>query len=180
MGSFSLVALLLIKQLSKKFPKQKWLKAIGPIFVTVVTIAVTWGFNLGQRGLPIVASIPAGFPKFTAGLWFPIDKFGDMIFTAASITIIGLMESTAIAKSLAAKNNYEVDSSKELIGLGMSNFVGAMFQAYPSTGSFSRSAVNNDSGAQSGVSGIVTAFSVGLVLLLLTDVFEYMVRELEN
>lgn len=47
-----------------------------------------------------------------------------------------------------------------------------MFNAYPVTGSFSRSAVNNDSGAQSGVSGIVTATMVGAVLLFLTDVFE--------
>jgi sulfate transporter 4 len=180
MGSFSLVALLLIKPLSKKFPTQKWLKAIGPIFITVVTIAITWGFNLDKQGLPIIASIPAGFPNFTAGLWFPMDKFGDMITTSVSITIIGFMESIVIAKSLAAKHNYEVDSSMELIGLGMSNFVGSMFQAYPSAGSFSRSAVNNDSGAQSGVSGIVTAFLVGLVLLFLTDVFEYLVSALQS
>lgn len=54
------------------------------------------------------------------------------------------------------------------------NFVGGMFGSYPVTGSFSRSAVNNESGAQSGISGIVTATLVGLVLLFLTKIFEKM------
>merc|ERR1712174_108660 len=62
----------------------------------------------------------------------------------------------------------------ELVGIGVADFVGAMFQSYPVTGSFSRSAVNNECGAQSGISAIVTATLVGLVLLFLTPVFEIM------
>jgi len=62
----------------------------------------------------------------------------------------------------------------ELVGIGVADFVGAMFQSYPVTGSFSRSAVNNECGAQSGISAIVTATMVGLILLFLTPVFEVM------
>lgn len=175
MGTSTVAALLCFKQASKKFPRQKWLRAIGPLCVTTVAILVTWRFNLSQNGIPIVKSIPSGFPAFTVSRWSPIQDFGGVITTALSITIIGFMESIAIAKSLAAKHKYELDSSTELIGLGVANFVGAMFQAYPVTGSFSRSAVNDQSGAQSGVSGMVTAALVGVVLLLLTDVFEFMV-----
>jgi MFS superfamily sulfate permease-like transporter len=76
-----------------------------------------------------------------------------MLTVTLSITLIGFMESVAIAKKLAAEHKYEIDASQELIGLGLANFVGAMFQAYPVTGSFSRSAVNNSAGAQSGISG---------------------------
>jgi len=88
---------------------------------------------------------------------------------------VGFMESIAIGKQLASKHKYELDSSIELIGLGMANFCGSIFNSYPVTGSFSRSAVNNESGAQSGISGIVTATLVMLVLLFLTPVFERMV-----
>ncbi len=176
MGSFSIAALFLLKHASKTFPKQKWLRAIGPIFVTTVTILVTWGFNLSARGIPIVKFIPQGFPDFTVGRWTPIQDFGGVLQTALTITIIGFIETIAIAKSLAAKHKYELDSSAELIGLGAANFVGAMFQAYPVTGSFSRSAVNDQSGARSGVSGVFTAALVGIVLLFLTDVFAFMVR----
>ena len=83
----------------------------------------------------------------------------------------------AIGKQLASKHKYELDSSLELIGLGMANFCGAIFNSYPVTGSFSRSAVNNESGAQSGISGFVTATIVGLVLLFMTTVFEKMVSD---
>lgn len=131
--------------------------------------------NLGANGVPTVTYIPQGFPNFTVGLWFPMADFGALMQNAVAIPIIGFMESIAIAKQLAAKHKYEIESSMELIGLGVANVVAGMSQAYPVTESFSGSAVNSASGAQSGVSGIVTAFLVGIVLLLLTDVFEYMV-----
>jgi MFS superfamily sulfate permease-like transporter len=91
------------------------------------------------------------------------------------LVIIGFMESISIAKKMAMKHRYEVDSSLELIGLGMANFIGSMFSIYPVVGSFSRTAVNNDAGATSAISGVITATMVVLVLLLLTFVFEYLV-----
>jgi sulfate transporter 4 len=175
MGTFSLILLLLIKKLSTMLPTQKWLKAVGPIFITAVSIVITWQFHLDKLGLPIVSYIPKGLPDVTAGLLFPMNQYGNMIMTAVSISIIGFIESIAIVKSLSLKNNYDVDSSLELVGLGMSNLIGSIFQAYPSTGSFSRSAVNNDAGAQSPVSAMVSSMLVGFVLLFLTDVFQYMV-----
>ena len=176
MGTSSIAFLMALKHAAKVFPKQKWLRAVGPITITVITISITWGGNISPKSIPVVGTIPAGFPDFTGGLWTPIEELSGMLTVALSITIIGFMESVAIAKKLAAEHKYEIDASMELIGLGMANFVGAMFQAYPVTGSFSRSAVNNSAGAQSGVSGMVTATLVGLVLLFLTPVFEHMVR----
>ncbi|KAI7753594.1 hypothetical protein M8C21_021428, partial [Ambrosia artemisiifolia] len=60
-------------------------------------------------------------------------------------------ESVGIAKALAAKNGYELDSNQELFGLGVANIFGSFFSAYPATGSFSRSAVNHESGAKTGL-----------------------------
>lgn len=175
MGSASVIALVALKHAGKKYPKFKWARAVGPLLVTAISIIVTWACDLSEKGIPIVNTIPKGFPEFTGDIWFPMTDAGPLFQISLSVTIIGFMESIAIAKQLASKHNYELDSSTELIGLGMANLVGAMFQAYPVTGSFSRSAVNNDSGAQSGVSGMVTASLVGLVLLFLTSIFEQMV-----
>jgi sulfate transporter 4 len=77
---------------------------------------------------------------------------------------------------MAAQHKYSIESSSELIGLGFSNFLGSMAGAYPVTGSFSRSAVNNDTGAQTQVSGIVTATIVLIVLGFLTSIFQRVVR----
>jgi sulfate transporter 4 len=172
MGMSSILALAGLKYIGKNFPKYKWVRALGPLLVTAVTIVVTYAFDLSEKGIPIVGKIPSGLPPVTVGLWTPVGDFGKIFPTVISITIVGFMESIAIAKQLASIHKYELDSSMELIGMGMANFMGAMFGAYPVTGSFSRSAVNNESGAQSGVSGMVTATIVAFVLLFLTPVFE--------
>jgi len=161
-----------MKSIGKTFPKLKWVRAIGPLTVTALSIALSWGFGLENYGIPVVGNIPSGFPSFTAGLWTPIPEFGSLMPTVMSMVVVGFMESIAIAKQLASKHKYELDSSTELIGLGFSNLLGSMFQSYPVTGSFSRSAVNNESGAKSGISGIITATLVMMVLLFLTKPFE--------
>jgi len=83
----------------------------------------------------------------------------------------GHKQYSTTAKQLARKHKYEIDASAELIGLGMANFLGGAFSSFPVTGSFSRSAVNNDSGARSGLACLVTAALVGLTLTFLTPVF---------
>ena len=92
-----------------------------------------------------------------------------------SIVIIGFMESIAISRQLASKNNYAIDPSTELIALGMASLFAGLFSGYPVAGSFSRSAVSNDTGSKSQISGLVTGIMVMMVLLFLTPVFELLV-----
>jgi sulfate transporter 4 len=174
-GGASVLALLTFKNIGKSYPRFKFIRAMGPLAVSVMTILLNVIFDLEGKGIPSVGAIPKGLPSVTTDMWFPLDDAGKLMVVVSSITIVGFMESIAIGKQLASKHKYEIDSSTELIGLGMSNFVGAIFNAFPVTGSFSRSAVNNESGAQSGISGMVTAAIVALVLLFLTPVFEKMV-----
>jgi sulfate transporter 4 len=174
-GIFSTFALLLMKHLGKTYPKLKWLRAAGPLVVTVLGIILQVAADVEDRGIPVVGKIPQGLPSVTADILFPIGNFSTVFIVVISIVIVGFMESIAIAKQLANKHNYELDSSLELVGLGMANIGAGLFQGYPVTGSFSRSAVNNESGATSGISGAVTATLVGLALLLLTPVFELLV-----
>ncbi|KAB5538867.1 hypothetical protein DKX38_016400 [Salix brachista] len=117
-----------------------------------------------------VGEIPEGLPSFSIPKNFEYAK--SLIPTAMLITGVAILESVGIAKALAAKNGYELDSSQELFGLGLANILGSLFSAYPSTGSFSRSAVNNDSGAKTGLSGIVAGTVMGCSLLFLTPLFE--------
>lgn len=90
------------------------------------------------------------------------------------MVIVGFVQSIAIAKRLAYKHSYEIDSSQELIALGMANLVGGAFQSYAVTGTLGQSAANDDTGAQTGLASVVTAAVVLIVLLFLTSVFELM------
>jgi sulfate transporter 4 len=188
-GALSTLTLVVLKHVGKTYPRFKFVRALGPLTVTILAILVQVIWDLESLGIPIVGHIPKGFPDVTINLWTPLggEEVADQIDTSQlfvmviSIAIVGFMESIAIAKQLASKHNYELDSSLELMGLGMANLVGAgMFQGYPVTGSFSRSAVNNESGAQSGISGMVTATLVGLALLFLTPVFEQLVSTVKT
>merc|ERR1719189_1673314 len=84
------------------------------------------------------------------------------------------MESIAIGKQLAAKNDYKIDANGEMVALGLTNFVGSIFSAYPTTGSFSRSAVNDSTGAKTQSAGLVTALVMFLTLMVLTPLFYYL------
>lgn len=175
LGSSCVVFLLGMKAIAKKYPKLKYARALAPLIVTVFTIVLQATIDLEERGIPIVGEIPKGLPKFTGGEAVAIGNFGQLVMVVISIVIVGFMESIAIAKQLAGKHNYEIDSSKELIGLGAANLCAGLFGGYPLTGSFSRSAVNNEAGAKSGISAVVTATLVLIVVLFLTPVFELLV-----
>merc|ERR1711972_658358 len=79
-----------------------------------------------------------------------------------------------MGKNLAAQRGYEIEAGQEMLALGISNVVGAAFSCYPVTGSFSRSAVNNTTGAKSQLSGIVTSIVMLCTLLFLTPLFYYL------
>lgn len=145
----------------------------APLLTVAVSILIVYLLRLDQIGLKVVGHIPKGFPPFsippfrleTAGVLFPI---------ALPILFIGFMESVSIAKLIATKERYKIDSNRELRGLGVANFVASIFSGYPVTGGFSRTAVNYQSGARTSLASILTGVFVLLVLLFLTPLFFYL------
>ena len=116
----------------------------------------------GDRGLPITGTFgnpPVGrTPNF--GL-----VTGELLTSAIVITLVASLESVAIAKALATKHRQpNFDPSQEYVALGVANFFGSFTGAYPISGSFSRSALNDEVGATSPVSVLVVAFLVGIII----------------
>ncbi|XP_031381642.1 sulfate transporter 4.1, chloroplastic-like isoform X3 [Punica granatum] len=169
MGSVILAILLVMKHLGKTRKYLRFLRAAGPL--TAVVVGTTFVKIFNPSSISLVGDIPQGLPTFSIPKEFGYVK--SLIPTALLITGVAILESVGIAKALAAKNGYELDSNQELFGLGVANVCGAFFSAYPTTGSFSRSAVNHESGAKTGVSGIVTGIIMGCALLFMTPLFEY-------
>lgn len=168
MGSVMLAILLVMKHLGKSRKYLRFLRAAGPL--TAVVLGTFFVKLFHPPSISIVGEIPQGLPKFSVPRAFEYAE--SLIPTAFLITGVAILESVGIAKALAAKNGYELDSNQELFGLGVSNVLGSFFSAYPTTGSFSRSAVNHESGAKSGVSAIVSGIIITCALLFLTPLFE--------
>ncbi len=128
---------------------------------------------LFHRGGRVVGEIPAGLPalRLPALDWGII---GQLFLAAMTIALIGFMEAIAIAKSMAARTRQHLDANQELIGQGLGNIAGSLFQSYPTAGSFSRSAVNIDAGAVTGFSSVVTSLVVAVVLLWFTPLLYHL------
>ena len=136
----------------------------------VVTTLVSWlaGFS-GE----VVGEVPRGLPRpLVPDL--DVDILAQLFVGALTLTLLGLMEAMAIAKTLAARTRQHLDINQELIGQGMANVVGGLFQSYATSGSFSRSAVNYQSGARTGFASVVASLVIGATLLWLTPLLYYL------
>ena len=162
----SILLIFFLKKISKNLPAT----LIVVILSTVLTALLQWD----QVGLKIVGFIPQGLPsiKLQANTVQEIYQLTPMAITLA---LIAFLEAISIAKSVDQKNNEDlVKPNQELIALGMANVVGSFFQAYPTTGGFSRTAVNHQSGAKTGVASWVSALLVALTLVFFTDLFYHL------
>ena len=121
----------------------------------------------------VIGTIPQGLPS----LEMPKLDLGVMLqllSAAITISLIGFMEAISIAKAMATKTRQRLDANQELIGQGIGNIVGSFTQSYPTSGSFSRSAVNIGAGAITGFSSVVTSVIVIVTLLWLTPLLYHL------
>jgi len=124
-------------------------------------------------GGEVVGKIPAGLPSVALPHLDP-GKLASLLPAALVISLVGFMEAISIAKAIAAKTKQRLDPNQELVGQGLGNVVGAMTQAFPVSGSFSRSAVNMNAGAKTGMSSVFTALFVLITLLFLTPLLYHL------
>lgn len=124
-------------------------------------------------GGAVVGTIPKGLPAFTIPT-IDLKVALHLLPIAAIISLLGFMEAISIAKAMAAKTGQRLDPNQELIGQGLANILGAMGKSFPVSGSFSRSAVNLQSGAVTGLSSVFTSLAVGIVLLFFTPLLYYL------
>jgi SulP family sulfate permease len=154
------------KKINKKIPA-------ALIAVVLGTLAV-YLFSMPNLGVDVVGKVPEGLPQFVLPD-FQLSIFQDLLPSALTLALIGILTAIANAKAiLIFTKEYEIDPNQEIRALGMSNLLGAFFQAYPTSGSFSRTIVNYQSGAKTTISGIVAASIVALTLFFLTPLFYYL------
>ena len=143
-----------------------------------------WRIRVGNRALipekirmigggEVIGVIPQGLPAFTIpkiNLSLVIQLFP----YAAIISLLGFMEAISIAKSIAGRTGQRLDPNQELIGQGIANILGSFSKSYPTSGSFSRSAVNFQAGAVSGLSSVFTSITAVIVLMFFTPLLYHL------
>lgn len=166
MGVTGIVLIFLFKKIHKAIP--------GALIIVVLGCLVTYVMRLDRTGIPIVGSMPSGLPGFSLD-FFDIDSITRLLPTALVISLICFIGSYSIAKTMSIKTRDDnLDPNRELLGLGIAKVIGSFFLAMPSTGSFTRSAINFEAGGKTGFSSIYGGFFIGLIIAFLSGWFYYL------
>ncbi len=165
-GIIAMIVILFLRKVNKKIPNSLVVVGIGILLIKF--------FGDSFEGVAIIRDIPSGLPSFSVPV-IDIDQIKELLPIALTLVLVGFLETISIGKSLEAKQDeYRIRPNQELIALGLANMVGSLFKAYPSASSFSRSAINQESGGTTSMSAIISVLMVIFTLLFLTPVFYFL------
>lgn len=164
-------------QLRRWGVREPWIMPItksAPLVVVAVTTLLVWGLGLHNRaGVQIVQDVPAGLPPLTMPT-IDLATWQTLLPIALIISFVGYMESISVAKALASRRRQKVDANQELVALGVANVGAAFTGGYPVNGGFSRSVVNFNAGANTGLASMITAVLVVITVVFLTPFFYFL------
>ncbi|HEY3728505.1 MAG TPA: sulfate permease [Solirubrobacteraceae bacterium] len=136
----------------------------GVLVAVVVAIAASAALDLGSHDVSLVGTLPKGLPPLT--LPSPVSDLPLLFAGALGIALVALTDTISTASAFAARTGQEVDGSGEMIGIGAANVAAGFFQGFPVSTSGSRTAVAEQSGAKTQVTGLVGAAAIVLMLVL--------------
>ena len=164
-GLGTLVTAIVVKILKPKFPNLLIGMLVGGLLAFYLS-----GFT---DSIKTVGAMPAYFPPLSTPD-FSLNSLKALAPEAFAIALLGLIEASSIGRSIATKSNQRINANQEFIGQGTSNIVGSFFSSYASSGSFTRSGVNFESGARTPLSAILAALFLMVIVLLVAPLISYL------
>src|ERR671913_37902 len=164
-GALCLASLLLLRRRLPKLP--------GALLVVVAAIAASAALGLAAEGVATVGEIPSGLP----GLALPTAPLGDLLVlvpAALGIFFVSFSDEILTARSFAGHHGQHVSADTELTAMGAASLAAGITQGFPIGASGSRTAVNDQMGARTQLSGLLGAGAIAVVLLFLTEPMQYL------
>jgi SulP family sulfate permease len=148
-----------------------------PEFLVVVlgAAAAVWAFDLEARGVKVVGAIPGGLPSFSLPRLDPAE-LRDLAPSAVAIATLGLLEAMSMAKAIATQTGQKLDMNQQCLSEGIANVAGALFGCMPGSGSLTRSAINQQAGAVTQWSGVISAVAVAATMVLFAPYARFVPR----
>ncbi len=164
LGIGSLVGILLLNRLLPKLPSVLIVVVLAALAVNV--------FDLESHGVDTIGVLPQGFPPFTVPRvgWSDVPP---LLVGALAISVVALADTMSTASAFAARRGEQVRGNQEMIGIGAANIAAGFFQGFPVSTSGSRTAVAEQAGSRSQVTGVVGAAVITLVLVFATSAMQY-------
>jgi high affinity sulfate transporter 1 len=162
-GLLSLVLILVIGRWLPKIP--------GVLIAVLVAIASAAIFNLSSHGVSLVGTLSQGFPPLTLPKLPAIADIPLLFAGALAIALVALTDTISTASAFAARTKQEIKGNGEMIGIGAANLAAGLFQGFPVSTSGSRTAVAEQAGAKTQITGLVGAAVIILMLIFLPGLF---------
>ncbi|MFY1709423.1 SulP family inorganic anion transporter [Tritonibacter scottomollicae] len=163
-AAVTLATLLACLKISRRFP--------GYIVALIAGSVTAELLNASEQGVRMFRPLASVVPSLTAPS-LDFETWGQLLPGAAAVAFVGLLEAISIGKSLAMRRSEPFASNQEIFGQGLSNVVGSFTQCYAGSGSFTRSALNADSGAQTPLSAIFASVFLMCGLVLAAPLIHY-------
>jgi SulP family sulfate permease len=163
-AAMTVILMLGLKKINRRIP--------GALLALVLSGLLAKFMGAGDRGVKLVGLIPDHLPTL-AMVHFDFAAVTHLFGAAIAIAIVGLVEAIAIAKSISLSSEQRIEPTREFIGQGLANVAGSFFGCFPASGSFTRSAINYSTGAQSRMAGILSGVLVAITLVGLVAYAQY-------
>ncbi len=157
-GAGTLIAVMVLKRLDRRIPN-------ALVALTLASLVVALSGLGGQ--VKIVGALPRGLPPLSLPPLTDLRLIGELSTTALAVAAFGLIETTSVARGIAAVTRQRLDNNQEFIGQGLASIACGLFSGYPPSGSLARSALNFRAGARTGLANVFCGLFVLLALLLL-------------
>ena len=167
-GVGTMIVILFLQRFAPKIP--------AALTSMVLASIVVFAFQLDQAGVIVIGQLPSGLPPFSPLPIFDFELIGRLSPGALAVGAIGLVQSIAISRSVAAQTGQRLDSNQEFVGLGIANIVTGFFSGFAVAGSFSRTAVNYKADAKSPMASIISGVFVLIAMLVLGPLATYLPR----
>jgi sulfate permease, SulP family len=145
----------------------RWLRIRLPelLLAVIASTAIVAGGHLDSKGVKIVGKIPASLPAFQVPEldWSRVHALAS---SSLAIALLGLLEAISMAKAIAAVTRQKLDINQQCLSEGVANLTGSFFQCFPGSGSLTRSTINQQAGAKTQWSGVISAVAVAVTMLL--------------
>ncbi|NXE88118.1 S26A6 protein, partial [Menura novaehollandiae] len=165
----AMVIILIVKELNHKFGAKLPMPIPIELITIIVSTGISYGVNLNDKfGISVVGNIPSGLKPPVAP---NISYFGQVVGNAFAIAVVGYAICISLGKIFALKHGYKVDSNQELIALGLSNFLGGFFQCFAISCSMSRSLVQESTGGNSQLAGVIASLVILVTILKIGELF---------
>ena len=161
LGAGSVVLIVMLARRSASVP--------GVLVAVVITTTIVAVFDLGDRGVSTVGSLPEGFPTPSIPT-VSTDTLWPLFLASIGLAWVTLTDTTALSRGFASRTGDRVDPNREIMALGAANIAAGVFSGFPVSASTSRTTTSHASGGRTQMVGIVAAVIIAALLLVGGDV----------